>query len=237
MAEKVGALGQLYGDVLSAPFKLANLPFKSYRQYYGKPKEKEKYTGSFLQKQRLKKVVNLIFSGNDLSENDRLFMDMFNDFLTGEGRKPIDQSEVTMTCQDAPKCKPYLYKNFGFIKKKKDDVVDDDDDTSDNDDYKSLIGTSVQIKFLEELKPKNSSQPYKNGNTYGFRVKNVIKTGRDVEIYITQSFLEQDDFLIFKTAVPNIFNAPIKFRVFQNNFIVPLRTPFDLGKVSAKIIK
>jgi len=235
MAEKVGALGQLYGDIIKAPFKLANLPFKSHREYFGKPKDSDKYTGSFLQKQRLKKLINSIFSGKNLSDNDRLFMDMFNDFITGEGRNPVDQSEVVMECDDKFDCTPYTYKST-YRGKKYVSPEDSDDETEEDDENTDPLMGKINIKFLEELKPKNSSKPYKSSNTYGFNVfkKNVV--GGVTEIYVIQTFLPKDDYLIFKTPVPTIINKPIKYRVFQNNMKKPLRMPIDLGSVSAKII-
>ena len=51
--------------------------------------------------------------------------DMFNDFMTGEGYQPQDQSSVTMNCDFKDYCKPYEYdKSYRDIRTKKEDSDD-----------------------------------------------------------------------------------------------------------------
>lgn len=231
---KVGALGQVYGSIISAPFKLANLPFKSHRQYYGKPKPNEKYTASFIQKQRLKKLLPLVFSGKNISPNDRLFLDMFNDFMTSEGHKAIDQKTVDMKCDYVDECSPYLYnKNYDYDDNTEEE--EDDDDVVTNTQQNNSSVSRADIKFLSELKPKDSKKSFKVNNMYGFNVISYKKTNSGVELRIKNSFLKDYDYLILKSPVKNIIDKPISYRVFQNNSNIPLNSDIDLGSVSAKI--
>jgi hypothetical protein len=228
---KVGALGQLYGSIVTAPFKLANLPFKSHRQYYGKPKPNEKYDASFIQKQRLKKLLPLVFSGKNISPNDRLFLNMFNDFMTSEGHKAVDQKTVDMRCDYVDECSPYIYDKINVYKN---DVDSEEDDEIVNQNNGSTV-SRVDIKFLSELKPKDTKKSFKVNNMYGFNVISYKKTSSGVEIQLKNSFLKDYDYLILKSPVKNINNRPISYSVSQNNSNSPLNTDIDLGSVSAKI--
>lgn len=228
--EEIGPLGKVYGSIITAPFKLANLPFKSYRQYYGKPKEKEEYTGSFIQKQRLKKVLDLMFAGKSLSPNDRLFMDMFNKFLTGESKSPIDQEHVRMNCDDEDDCKQYLFnKSYRPTKPVQTDDEEEEEKTPESP-------RTYDIKFNSDLKPKNARKNYDKGNTYRLSFLGKKQTSLGYDLYFRNNFLnDDDDFLIFRTRSKYPIGDFKDFNVYQDNKKYPLRTPIDLGKVSAKI--
>jgi hypothetical protein len=227
--KKTGPLGNIYKSVLSAPFKLANLPFKSHRQYYGKPKEGEVYEASFIQKQRLKKILPLLLNGKNLSEYDRHFMDMFNDFLTGEGQQPVNQSTSTMNCDDKFECVAYLYR--GQIKK----FTTKKSEKQEKQGQEPKNVSSYSISFNEELKPKNSAKTLKKGNTYMLKFLGKNLTSEGYELIFSWKHLEEDDYLIFKTKNKNPIGVFLDFKVYQDNSKRPYNSPLYLGVIPAKI--
>ena len=238
--------GGLIKSIVTAPIKMAKMPFKMYRDYYGKPKSllgrdiirREEYTGTFLQKKRLVKVIKLLYSGENLSQEDRLFMDMYNDFHTEEGYSKIDQENVTMKCSDIEDCEPYLYKE---IKRSK-SVLDKDDDSDNlkNNQQKNNLIRSINITFKNNLEPKNTSKKFSKNGTYGFRVIKHEITSKGIVFFITNNSLEKDDvLLIFKTPAKDldyINDKPITYDVYQNSFKIPLKQDIELGKFTVKII-
>ena len=219
-----GVLGSLY----TLPFKAVNLPFRGLRQYYGTPRKDEKYTGNIIQKKRLKKILPLIFNGEEISEKDRLFMNMFNNFITSEGRDPVDQSDVKLKCED---CKPYLYKRSmsPYRSTKKSEEEEEGEESTQS------IPTSYKIKFNDELKPKNTSTTFKKDNSYGFSFLGKKEVSGKTEYYFKNKKLDKDDYLIFIHSNPNVFGIPSYFDVYQNNLKRPLNRNISLGKINAKI--
>lgn len=227
---KFGPMGRIYGSMIKAPFKLANLPFKSYRQYYGKPKEGEEYTGTFIQKQRLKKVLNLLFNGKNLSDNDRLFMNKFNDFLTSEGKEPIDQEHERMKCDDEENCLPYLYKKTFKPKTKP------SDDGEENTEEESKKISSYHITFNDDLKLKNAKKYFVKGQTYQLSFLGSKSSSLGYDLYFRNRFFnDEDDFLIFKTRSKNPIGKFLDFKIYQDNKKHPLKHPIELGTIPAKI--
>ena len=224
------ALGSAYKSILSTPFKIGNLPFKSYRELYGKPKNSEQYQGTFLQKQRLKRVIPLILKGKNLNDSDKLFMDMFNSFLTEEGAEPIDQSHTTMDCQNKNKCNPYIFKKI-FFSKQEFNKIDGEEDVP----KRSSSSKTYKIEFHSDLKPKNGKKSFKKGNIYRLSLIKIKKTHEHTEFYFKNSFLEEDDYLIFKTKVKDPIGRAIYYTVSQNNSKRPLNHDIDLGGISVKI--
>jgi hypothetical protein len=222
-----GSLGDIYKSVLGIPLQMVKLPYKSYKTHYGTHTNRDQYTGSFSQKQKLKNVLKSLHKGENLSNKDRLFMDMVNRFMTEQGRIPMDQSGVDLKCQN---CKPYI-----FVKdvSKKSDVSHGEEPKEEEPSITQ--GGVYSVRFDSELKPKETEHVFRKGNTYKMV---VIKTYRDrgfTYIHIKNSFLEDNDFLIFKTQVKNPLNEPHLFKCYQDNSETPLKTPTKLGPVIVKI--
>jgi hypothetical protein len=240
--QEMGSLGKLYGSILSAPFKLINLPFKAYHEYYGDPKVKtvlgkrtgEEYKGTFLQKQRFKKIVPLLVRGKNIDPSDQKFMDIFNDFITSEGYDPIDQSKVNMDCDDKENCHQYVY-NPTFrqrrYKKTKDDDSDDDSETEKTDTRKKW-----NIYLYDDLKIDKKKVLFDEGGDYGITILGEPKVkNKYTEIYLTTKRLPQNEFLIFRTSYKNPIGKNSFYEVYKDNQKVPYKNPISLGTVSAKI--
>lgn len=223
---KIGGLGKLYGAVLSAPFKLANLPFKSYRQYYGTPKKGEKYIGNILQQQRVKKIVPLILRGLEISDNDKHFMNMFNDFLTSEGHEPIDQSDINMKCKN---CDPYFYKTYSGEKYIK-------SEPKKKEEKEERPKNAMSFKFNNEIKPKNSTNSFEVKKTYylTYLGKRNIK-GQNEFLFRIRWLNDKDDFLIFRTDSIRPLGSYSLYEVLQDNSKNPLKKPISLGMATIKI--
>ena len=65
-----GVLGDLYKSALQIPGQVIKAPYTLHKSRYGKNTVDDEYTGSYLQKLRLKKVLNLMHQGKNLSPND-----------------------------------------------------------------------------------------------------------------------------------------------------------------------
>lgn len=215
-------------DVLKSPITLLKSPFTAYRKYYGKPKATEVYTGTFLQRKRLKRILPDLFKGKEINPNDRDFMNMFNNFLTGEGREPVDQRLSTMVCKD---CTPYIYEKREVVEEPKKSKKEQDKKTID----RLQNGKVFNVSFGDDLKPKNATNSFGKNKSYKLTLigKN-IKTDSS-ELYLRNVFLKEDDYLIFKTKSTNPLDRPLDFKIFQNNKKIPLRQPIELGKIAAKI--
>lgn len=224
-----GVLGDLYKSAVHLPIQAIKLPFKTYKTLYGKHNHKDEYTGTFLQKQRLKKVLVLIHKGSILSSNDKLFMDMVNRFMTEQGHKPIDQTNVELNCPSGNNCTRYIFAGFNKSNKPKSSNT-----TKSSKDELLPIGV-YEIRFDSELQPKNSTHTFKKGHTYRLVVTKVFRDRGMTYIHLKNSFLDENDFLIFKTELRSPINDPTLFKVYQNNSVSPLRTPTKLGPVIAKI--
>lgn len=220
----------LLGDLLKMPFKIAIQPFKSAKEYYGKPYENEEYKSTFAQKQRLKKTIPLVLSGEIISDSDKKFMNMFNDFLTSEGVKPVDQSNIKMSCDEDKNCVPYIYKSSGKVKKSS--VKDEENDDNEEENSEKSI---YKAHFKGELKPKDSTKNFKENQIYSLVYLGKAQRKNFLELYFKNAFLKENDYLIFVTKIDNPFDRVINYTVYQNNSKIPLKHPTLLGDVNVKI--
>lgn len=225
MTEKTNYLGQL----LSSPLKALNLPFKVRRQLYGEPRVGETYTGTIIQKQRLKRVIPLINSGEELNKPDKLFMNMFNDFLTGEGHEALDQKDIKLTCVD---CEPYIYRPFSQGKRYSEPRTEKSLGSSFNELVK---GKSYRIKFNDELEPSNPKNKFQEDNTYTLTFLGFVDNTSSLDLKFRNGFLQDDDYLIFRTRDRKPINVFKNFEVYQNNLTNPLRRDLNLKRINAKI--
>jgi hypothetical protein len=218
------------GNLLAMPFRALNLPFKKYREYYGTPKKEEEYQGTFLQKERVKKIIPLILRGKNIDKKDQKFMDMFNDFLTSEGHHPIDQTGVNMKCDDSNNCTQYFYKSSGTKRKKIVSEPESDEETKDNDVNKFNIYFYTDLLGMD----KKKILFLKNGD-YGLSFLGKDSSKGTNDFYFKTTRLPKDHFLIFKTKYKNPINRNAYYSVYQDNSVVHFREPFYLGDISAKI--
>lgn len=220
MDEKDSLMGKGIKSLVRAPFDLINLPFKSHKQYYGKP---SKYEGSFVEQQRLKKVLKQMYDGQQLSDKDIFFMDRVNDFLSQEGSEPIDQSTTEVKGGGTP----YKYQNK-FTKKS--NVFKNGEENSSGVGINLSEITSAKIQFKQELKPKNAIHNYEYNKVYGFKVESIEEKNNRIYIYVSQKFLEKHDYLILVTSTKDFLNKTIVYNVYQNNHKIPTKNNIFLGK-------
>jgi hypothetical protein len=214
-----------------SPLKIVGLPFRAYRDFFGKPLKSEEYKHTFNQRMRLKIILPKLFKGKNLNSSDRAFMDFFNDFITGHGSPPVDQSDTTMKCGYMQDCKPYIFKKRFSVKRK------EDTNNTDDKNKTSTPFSRYKITFGKELKLKNG-KIFKKDGIYEIKfLREPKKTPNGTEFYVRNTFLDEDDFLILKTDHPTGIDNPLTFQVYQDNLKNPLRTPIDLGKMPLKITK
>lgn len=221
------------GNLLAMPFRALNLPFKKYREYYGTPKKEEEYQGTILQKERVKKLIQLILKGKNLEKKDQKFMDMFNDFLTSEGHHPIDQTGVNMKCDDPKNCTQYFYKSSGSKRKP---IVDVPEEDETQEDEKNFYVGKFNIYFYDNLfamdRKKILFQKY---GSYGISFLGKDSSKGTNNFYFTTSRLPEDHYLVFKTKYKDPINKNVYYSVYQDNRKKPFKEPFHLGDISAKI--
>lgn len=221
-------LWDLQMDILKSPITILKSPFTAYKKYYGKPKATEVYKGTFLQRQRLKRILPNLFKGKEINPDDRDFMNMFNNFLTGEGRQPVDQRLSTMNCKD---CTPYIYEKREVVEEPKKGKKEQDKKVAD----RLQNGNVFNVSFGDELKPKNATNSFGKNKMYKLTLIGKSIGSNSSELYLRNNFLEKDDYLIFKIGSSNPLDRPLDFKVFQNNMKRPLRQQIELGKIAAKI--
>lgn len=224
----------LRNNIFVLPFRALAAPITAAKEYYTKPYKGQKYEGTFAQKLRLKKIAGLIYNGELLSNSDRLFMDMFNRFVTGEGHTPVDQSEVIMKCSDSPKCEPYIYKGgkYSGSYKEKENVESEEEKDKPIDNSKSRY----KFYFNNELKPKNSNSYFKIKGVYNMTFLGKVQKNNKIEYNFKNNFLEKNDYLIFSSRHANTIGRYVEYEVYQDNFKTPLKNREYLGKVSIKIV-
>ncbi len=222
-----GSLGDIFKSAINLPIDVIKAPYNVYKSRYGKSGSKDTYSGSYIQKVRLKKILPIMYSGSSLSTNDRHFMDMVNRFMTEQGHEPIDQHNIPMTCNG---CVPYIFKS---IKHKKNNHTNKPKPKG----YSDLLPTGIyNVRFDSELKPKEYQLHYfTKGSTYRLNIFKVYRDRGTTYIYARNRFLKPDDYLLFKTEIRNPINDPTIYKVYQNNSSSPLKTDIKLGRVIMKI--
>lgn len=235
-----GKKSTFLGDVVSAPFNILNFPFKTYRQYYGRPKFEEKYTGSNIQKLRLKKIIKKISNCEELPKNDWIFMNMVNDFLTQEGQEPIDSTNYFFQRKcEGKKFFRYVYnkrsntsyKSYNDTEKK----VDKEEKTAStfvpNERYSIYFFDTVDVKL-------DSNKKFNRGGNYIFKFLGEDNKKNIRLLKITNEWFDREEkYLILATDSKYIFNNPRTFKIYVKNLKEPKEEPKEIGTFSLTIRK
>lgn len=224
-----GSLGDLFKSAINLPIQAVKLPYKTYKTFYGKHGSNDQYTGSQIQKIRLKQILPIIYSGATLSPNQQSFMDMVNSFLTEQGHDPVDQHNVDMNCSG---CVPYVFTSIHTRHR-----PGGESEETKKKRYEDLLPIGVyNFRFDSELKPVEYEKDYfKKGFTYKLNVFDVKRDRGVTYIYCRNRFLKEGDYILLKTEIRNPKDDPTIYKAYQNSNIHLLKNDIKLGRVMIKI--